>query len=263
MTYLYCATQTRKGKAQSAWLVAARSFAFVGYLPKRRWCSSTRHGHRDWLVARESVQGSSLKAGLQTVLVFFGVLLLGLALETRRYVSPVYEYTAEPAIVSRDNIGNATTVGRATPRFWKCSTAICNRQGWVVAFYGSCRVGSGCSACEKSPYARDAQRRGKLLLLAHVPGAPASIRSALAALHEPLLGTDGAVRRAVHCAVHRPGRPPTLGRSAARANRAGARAHSSGTAQACCSSSAWRWRSELPAIEARGTSRAHYWRRAH
>ncbi|HEY1535873.1 MAG TPA: glycosyltransferase family 39 protein [Polyangiaceae bacterium] len=138
MTYLYLRHADAQGKARTAWLIGSALCAFVGYLAKETmvffypgmaiaiWLAACNHGERE---------ATPFKAKLKPLLVFFGVLLVGLALETLAY-RVFTGYHSRASIVVASHIGNGDEGGRADTTFWKLFDRYLHiDKGWVLAFY--------------------------------------------------------------------------------------------------------------------------------
>jgi hypothetical protein len=134
MTYLYLRYADAQGKARSAWLVGSALCAFVGYLAKETMVFFyPGMALAIWLAARE--HGGPFKAKLKPLLVFFGLLLVGLALETLAY-RVFTSYHSRASIVVASHIGNGDESGRADTTFWKLFDRYLHiDKGWVLAFY--------------------------------------------------------------------------------------------------------------------------------
>jgi Dolichyl-phosphate-mannose-protein mannosyltransferase len=138
MTYLYLRFADAQGKARTAWLVGSALVAFVGYLAKETmvffypgmaiaiWIAASKHGEREAV---------PFNAKLKPLLLFFGVLLVGLALETLAY-RVFTSYHSRASIVVASHIGNGDEGGRADTTFWKLFDRYLHiDKGWVLAFY--------------------------------------------------------------------------------------------------------------------------------
>jgi hypothetical protein len=155
MTYSYLRFAAAQGKARSAWLIGSALVAFVGYLAKETMVFFyPGMAIAIWLAARESDRGASVRAALRPLIVFFGVLLLGLALETVAY-RVFTEYHSRAAIVVASHIGNGDDGGRADTTFWKLFDRYLHiDKGWVVAFYVFLPCWLGLLGFVKSPRMR-------------------------------------------------------------------------------------------------------------
>ncbi|HEX3850259.1 MAG TPA: glycosyltransferase family 39 protein [Polyangiaceae bacterium] len=136
MTYLYLRYADAQGRARTAWLVGSALVAFVGYLAKETMVFFyPGMAIAIWLAARSSAEHVPLKAALKPLFVFFGVLLLGLLLETIAY-RLFTAYHSRASIVVASHIGNSDEGGRADTTFWKLFERYLHiDKGWVVAFY--------------------------------------------------------------------------------------------------------------------------------
>jgi hypothetical protein len=136
MTYLYLRYADAQGKARTAWLVGSALVAFVGYLAKETMVFFyPGMAIAIWLAARSSGKHLSLQATLKPLFVFFGVLLIGLALETLAY-RVFTSYHSRASIVVASHIGNGDDGSRADTTFWKLFDRYLHiDKGWVVAFY--------------------------------------------------------------------------------------------------------------------------------
>jgi Dolichyl-phosphate-mannose-protein mannosyltransferase len=139
MTYLFLRYADAQGKARTAWLVASAVVAFIGYLAKETMVFFyPGMAIAIWLAARNAPgepEARSWKATLKPLAVFFGVLLLGLALETLAY-RVFTQYHSRAAIVVASHIGNSDEGGRPDTTFWKLFDRYLHiDKGWIVAFY--------------------------------------------------------------------------------------------------------------------------------
>ncbi len=136
MTYLYLRYADAQGKARTAWLVGSALVAFVGYLAKETMVFFyPGMAIAIWLAARSSAARVPLKAALKPLFVFFGVLLVGLVLETIAY-RVFTAYHSRASIVVASHIGHSDEGGRADTTFWKLFERYLHiDKGWVLAFY--------------------------------------------------------------------------------------------------------------------------------
>ena len=136
MAYLYLRYADAQGKARTAWLVGSALVAFVGYLAKETMVFFyPGMAIAIWLAARSSAAHVPLKAALKPLFVFFGVLLVGLVLETIAY-RVFTAYHSRASIVVASHIGNSDEGGRADTTFWKLFDRYLHiDKGWVLAFY--------------------------------------------------------------------------------------------------------------------------------
>ncbi len=135
MVYLFLRYTDAEGKARWAWLVASALTAFVGYLAKETMVFFyPGMAIAIWLAAREGNR-SSFRPLIASLALFFGVLLIGLLLETLAY-RIFTDYHSRAAIVVASHIGNGDEGGRADTTFWKLFDRYLHiDKGWVLAFY--------------------------------------------------------------------------------------------------------------------------------
>jgi hypothetical protein len=136
MAYFFLRYADAHGKARTVWLVLSAVTAFVGYLGKETFVFFyPGMALAIFLAARNSEQAARGRAWLQPLVVFFGVLALGLALETLAY-RVFTQYHSRAAIVIASHIGNSDEGGRPDTTFWKLFDRYLHiDKGWVVAFY--------------------------------------------------------------------------------------------------------------------------------
>lgn len=127
MLYLYLRYADAQGKARLGWLVGCAGAAFVGYLAKETMVFFyPGMAIAIWLAGRKP----------RELLIFFGLLLVGLALETAAYRA-FTDYSSRFAIVVASHVGSADDGGgRADTTFWGLFERYQHiDKGWVVAFY--------------------------------------------------------------------------------------------------------------------------------
>ena len=140
MTYLYLRYADALGKARTAWLIGSALCARSLTTPRQGDDESSPYPGMAlaiWLAARQHGERARLpfRATLQPLFVFFGVLLIGLALETLAYRT-FTNYHSRASIVVASHIGNGDDGGRADTTFWKLFDRYLHiDKGWVVAFY--------------------------------------------------------------------------------------------------------------------------------
>jgi len=248
MTYLYLRYADREGKARAP-AGRQRGHRLRRYLAKERWCFLRAWPSPIWLVARESVQARRSRRRSNRCWVF-RVLLLAWR-RTRRY-RVFTEYTAEPRSWSRPHPQRRRRWPRGHHVLELFRRYLHIDKGWVVAFYVFLPCWLGLLGFVRNP-----RMRGMLSVVqSYLSSCSLLVRSvnplsALAALHEPLLGpTAPFVELCTALLFALVG--PNSGPSAARGESRGSSSASSGTAQACCSSSAWRWAQRATALKQEG-----------
>jgi hypothetical protein len=142
MTYLFLRFADAQGKARTAWLVASAVVAFIGYLAKETMVFFyPGMALAIWVAARHAAGSpdaprvASWRAVIEPLAIFFGVLLVGLVLETLAY-RVFTQYHSRASIVVASHIGNSDEGGRPDTTFWKLFDRYLHiDKGWIVAFY--------------------------------------------------------------------------------------------------------------------------------
>jgi len=135
MTYLYLRYADAAGRERMAWLVGSALVAFAGYLAKETFVFFfPGMAIAVFLAARDPVRGIRATKWRELV-VFFGVLLVGLTIETLAYRS-FTAYHSRLSIVFSSHVGNSDEGGRPDTTFWKLFDRYLHiDKGWAVAFY--------------------------------------------------------------------------------------------------------------------------------
>jgi hypothetical protein len=138
MMYLYLRYADASGRARTTWLVLCALTAFIGYLAKETMVFFyPGMAIAIWLAERNSAHPQARKflQQLRPLVIFFGCLFVGVALETIAY-RVFTNYSSRAGIVVASHLGSGDSDGRPDTTFWKLFDRYLHiDKGWVVAFY--------------------------------------------------------------------------------------------------------------------------------